>query len=442
MRLRYFGLLLLFCASMSDDIEAQNPNWQEISPLSYCNLVDCIYADTADNRLYIGGYTTNGFCYYDGNAVIPMGGNLWPVKQIIKYHDTLYVSAFATGYYLCKWNGTAWDTAGLSANNMVWSLYVYNDELYAGGLFTSIGGINANGIAKYNGSSWSAVGNISFGYNYGINAIIDYNGELYIGGSFGPAPGVPVNILRWTGTQWDSVGAGIQTGHVDDFEVYNNELYIGGSFRTDNGAPGNYVVKWNDSSYSDVGGGVMGLANGNGQVQDLHVYDNHLYAVGAFYYAGGISAKFIAKWDGTDWCGIGNELSGQITMATFNGELYVGGGIWAIIGNDTICGVAKWIGGTYIDTCGNTTSISEMNSDEVDFIFYPNPVYSMGTFEAIGTNESFTLVIFDQFGREVFRKMSSGIRLDFALDGIAPGMYNYRIIQDGEVQKSGKMIIE
>jgi hypothetical protein len=441
MTIRHFCFVWIFCALTCNCVKAQN--WQGIAPLSSCVFaVDCFYEDTTDNRLYIGGYSSNGFCYYDGNAVIPMGGNLWPVKQIIKYHDTIYVSAFASGWYLCKWNGNNWDTNGISANGMVWSLHVYNDELYAGGIFTSIGGINANGIAKYNGYVWSDVGNISFGYNYGVFAIADYSGEVYIGGSFGSAPGVPVNILRWNGAQWDSVGGGMPSGAVGDFEVYGNELYIGGAFRADNGAPGNYIAKWNGSTYSDVGGGLTGFNNGNGQVLDLMVYDNHVYAVGAFYYAGGVSARFIAKWDGTNWCGIEYYLVGTIALGTYNDELYVGCGTVSIIGSDTLACVVKWIGGSYVDTCGNTTGITENLTSNLDFSFYPNPVNSTGTFEAQGTNENFTLIIFDQLGREVLRKVSDGIKLDFSTEGISPGFYCYCIVQNGEVQKNGKMIIE
>ena len=40
----------------------------------------------------------------------------------------------------------------------VTSLAVIGNDLYAGGAFTRIGGINANRIAKWNGAAWSALG--------------------------------------------------------------------------------------------------------------------------------------------------------------------------------------------------------------------------------------------------------------------------------------------
>lgn len=435
---RYPCILFLFCALVSFDAKAQN--WQGIAPLSAAAFpVDCFYEDTTDNRLYIGGYTSNGFSYYDGTNLVPMGGNLWPVKQIIKYHDTLYASAFASASYLCKWNGTNWDTAGISADGAVLSLYVYNDELYAGGMFTSIGGVSANGIAKYNGSSWSDIGNISFGYNYGIAAITYYNGELYIGGSFGSAPGVPVNILRWNGVQWDSVGGGIQGGEVWDFDVYNSELYIGGSFRADNGGPGNYIAKWDGNAYADVGGGVMGAGNGNGYILDLIIYDNYLYAVGAFVWAGGIPAGYVAKWDGTNWCGMGNDVQ-PVSLGTYNGDLYVGGGNWWMFGNDTIWGVAKWIGGNYVDTCGNATGIDLVQADN-GILQFPNPTSEAVNFQFSRSQNSRVIVIYDQLGREIWREETTANLLSISVSDFADGIYFYSI-QDAEGSKAnGKFVV-
>ena len=41
---------------------------------------------------------------------------------------------------------------------LVYALAVSGSDLYAGGYFTTAGGSAANDIAKWNGSSWSALG--------------------------------------------------------------------------------------------------------------------------------------------------------------------------------------------------------------------------------------------------------------------------------------------
>ena len=54
-----------------------------------------------------------------------------------------------------------WTPLGSGMNGQVLALCVYNNELIAGGSFTTAGGISANYIAKWNGSSWSPLGSMT-----------------------------------------------------------------------------------------------------------------------------------------------------------------------------------------------------------------------------------------------------------------------------------------
>ena len=64
---------------------------------------------------------------------------------------------------IAKWNGSTWSALGTGMNAEVRALAVFDDgsgggpALYAGGFFTTAGGVSANRIAKWNGNSWSAV---------------------------------------------------------------------------------------------------------------------------------------------------------------------------------------------------------------------------------------------------------------------------------------------
>ncbi len=69
-------------------------------------------------------------------------------------------------------------------------------NLYVGGSFTSAGGVTVNNIAKWNGTSWSAIGG---GVNGNVNTLhIDSSGNIYAGGDFTQAGGITVNkIAKW-----------------------------------------------------------------------------------------------------------------------------------------------------------------------------------------------------------------------------------------------------
>lgn len=73
-------------------------------------------------------------------------------------------------------------------NDLVETLVVDGlGNLYAGGWFTTAGGISANYITKWDGSGWSALGS---GMDGGVSSlVIDGAGNLYAGGYFTNAGG-------------------------------------------------------------------------------------------------------------------------------------------------------------------------------------------------------------------------------------------------------------
>ena len=86
-------------------------------------------------------------------------------------------------------------------NNGVNPLAVAPDgTLYAGGYFSTAGGISANRVAKWNGMSWSALDNGLNSTAYALAVAPD--GTLYAGGRFTNAGGVSANyIAEWRQAQ-------------------------------------------------------------------------------------------------------------------------------------------------------------------------------------------------------------------------------------------------
>ncbi|NVO04374.1 MAG: T9SS type A sorting domain-containing protein [Bacteroidetes bacterium] len=404
--------IFIACAILfSLPISAQN--WVDIG--NFNHPVKSFYNDSVTGEFILAGNfskvnsdTIMGVARWDGNIIASYGcglgwdcstpfntGGTWAyIASVVRYNSVLY----ATGWFtvaeaetinsLAYWDGISWKRVGsglkyeggsiASANG----LKVIDNELYVfGGPFDSVAGVAANSLAKYNGTSWSTVNNfphITIGNTDYIYDIIKYNNELYVAGNFlsnsYPSDSIK-NIIRWDGSQWKSVGGGMHGGmdEISTMVIYNNELYVGGTFVKAHGNIGNYIQKWNGTEWSDVGGGVLGAGGGNGQINKLIVNNGKLYAVGVFQTAGGVTAQYIAYWDGINWCGLGSAFNNIITAVGFYKDtLYVGGGFTTIDGV-SINRVAKWIGGNYVDTCGNLTGITEVIKGENSLSVYPNP---------------------------------------------------------------------
>ncbi len=117
----------------------------------------------------------------------------------------------------------------------------------------------------------------------------------------------------------------------------SGNLFIGGNFTRAGGNSANYVAKWNGTAWSALGSGINGL------VEALAVSGSDLYVGGFFSTAGGISASNIAKWDGSAWSALDSGLNNQgvAALAVSGTNLYVGGG-FTTAGGISATNIAKW----------------------------------------------------------------------------------------------------
>ena len=206
------------------------------------------------------------------------------------------------------WHGSLGDIA---INGTINSLTVYGSELIAGGGFTTVGGVAASHIARWNGSVWRPLGS---GMSSDVLTLTVYNGYLIAGGSFTTAGEVAANcIARWNGLAWQTIGTGMNDD-VYSLTVYNNELIAGGRFTTAGGWSANHIARSNGSQWATLGSGM------NGVVLSLTVYNNELIAGGNFTTAGGVAANRIARWNGSTWQPLGSGMSRFVwSLAVYNG---------------------------------------------------------------------------------------------------------------------------
>ena len=206
------------------------------------------------------------------------------------------------------------------------SLIAIGTDLYAGGSFTTAGGVTVNRIAKWNGTTWSALGS---GMDGRINSLVAIGTDLYAGGSFTTAGSVTVNnVAKWDGSVWTALGSGTDN-MVNTLTSIGNDVFAGGFFSIAGGVTVNRIAKWNGTTWSALGTGT------NGSVHSLTNTDGNLIVGGSFTTVSGLSANRIAKWDGFSWSAMGSGLApGTVSAIFVNGSnLYAGGDFTLAGGN-------------------------------------------------------------------------------------------------------------
>jgi hypothetical protein len=258
---------------------------------------------------------------------------------------------------IARWNGSTFAPLATGMNGDVNALLELADgTLVAGGTFTTAGGTTVNCLARWNGSSWSAFGAgvdalAPFGSN--VQAIVRLNnGDLVVGGNFAAVSGTAAaNIARWNGTTWSALGTGIN-GSVRALAVLGNgDLVATGSFNNAGGTAAASIARWNGATWSALGTG-LGVFGGSA----LCVLPNgDLIVGGSFLTAGGVACNRIARWNGA-WSalGLGTNAAVSTLLTLPNGDV-LAGGLFTTAGGAAANYLARWNGSVW-STFGSGTN--------------------------------------------------------------------------------------
>lgn len=254
-------------------------------------------------------------------------------------------------------------------NDYVYVLGEYDGDLVAGGLFTAAGVELVNGIGRWNGTSWSGFGDgmsrddcTGSTCRAWVSALTTFGGDLIAGGRFTGAGGVPAaNIARWDGVSWSPLGDGLDDT-VFALAEYQGHLLAGGIFtRSGTDSTVSYLAQWNGSAWEAFAGGA------DGAVRALVVDGTTLIVGGTFNSIGGAWAPFLAAWDGDQWSGFSPYLDGGVqAVQVLDGKLIVGGDFYGVnIGEHgwlSLSHVGMWNGSTWEGLSGFNDDVSALTT--------------------------------------------------------------------------------
>ncbi|MFG0327333.1 MAG: GC-type dockerin domain-anchored protein [Phycisphaerales bacterium JB037] len=297
---------------------------------------------------------------WDTTLGIP-GINTGYIEPIIEWNDgsgiKLFVGGSATDIgggaandFLAQYDPATenWSRVGLgisagNTNAFLTKLQPWDDgqgeKLYAAGFFFSAGGIaGTKSLAAWDGSNWSALPT-NFPSN-SANAVYDLlpaslgggDEKLYICGNFPTIGMLPAasGIAAWDGEAFETVGTGDGIAPFGGFNPFvaslivwddgsGDKLYACGRFNGIDTALSNSVARFNPTTglWEPIGGGIIPTST-TGNMTSWAIFDDGngeaLYLGGqTFRVAGDSQVYVVAKWDGSQWTGIGQTLSGRVT---------------------------------------------------------------------------------------------------------------------------------
>jgi hypothetical protein len=241
------------------------------------------------------------------------------------------------------------------------ALAVYNGDLYVGGLFQRAGGVTVNNIARWNGSDWSAVtGPSGFGTNLGTSDIAPVfdmttvDGQLVAAGEFTAAGGVAANsVAAWNGSTWSSLGQPVTGGTILAVTNFNGRLVASRSYAEDNVTVRD--IAWRDNGVWSALGGRL-----DGDVRDLTTHNGLLIAGGQFSEIGGLTVNSVAAWNGSAWSALsgpsGVGTDGSVFAVTSHWGFLAVGGLFGQAGGGAASNIAGWNGSTWSALPGGGTN--------------------------------------------------------------------------------------
>jgi hypothetical protein len=320
------------------------------------------------------------------NGLVCNIGGVWDTLGVfdgavtcaVQYGDTLFVAGHFDGVdgepmgRILGYTGGTWASFSEPENRGAFNLKKINGELFRLSAAGTLHGQPTTGVSVRQGGQWVPIGNLPSpdtpnGAHW-LFDIIEYNGQLVVTGSINATTGYDVFILE--GEDWVPLGGGLVGWNSFGYRlaVYQDDLYVGGSMSMAAGDVGQNIIRWDGNQWHPLGSGVQVAPNNfgtAGSVRDMVVHNGELWVCGGFRYAGGVPAQMIARWNGSQWCSVGDGPSDTMfAMGIFQDTLYVN--FLGNINGDVMGHVAKFVAPEYENNCGLWTDVEERQGQDVE----------------------------------------------------------------------------
>jgi len=256
----------------------------------------------------------------------------------------LVISVFALTGTQAQWNTLC---SGTSDNNgFIVDFEYFQDTLYATGLFTKICGETVGHAAKWDGSNWYSVDIPHDGH-----AMEEIDGVLHFATyQFANDSNF---VWRYYGDFVSALGEGVfnegggtsYTPNLYDVIEYDGQIVASGDFNRVGDKDISGIMRWNGTEWDSLGGGLSGYLPGAPPILYPHkmlVDGPDLWVCGNFSHAGGVEVNGIAGWNGTNWYSAGPGFDQAVYgIAVYDGSMWAGGQ-FTTSGANEVASIARW----------------------------------------------------------------------------------------------------
>ncbi len=209
------------------------------------------------------------------------------VRDIVKYQGKLVVAGrfeLPGGRDIAEWDGAQWQSLGPGIIDLMSGprcLAVYQDELYVGGQIALAPPANpGQNIMRWDGTQFHALGQGVQQWPGNTTAIatvtrmVEHAGKLFVGGGFRAAGGIEaMGLATWDGIEWCGVPGDFQaTGGIYTMDFYHDTLFVACGTTLD-GVTVNGTAKFIGEQYENECSGPVGLIEAPEQ-DSLGMYPN------------------------------------------------------------------------------------------------------------------------------------------------------------------------